>query len=110
MPNCCVAAGCGNMPSDSVSLFRFPKDSHIVRCMDQTSSVNAGGLEPCSVCQWLRQNSSAESNVWFAIQRNRVLTSMAVPSISKHNDDVPEKKPRKLKTPEKPASKMVGPK
>ena len=26
MPNRCGAAGCGNMPSDSVSLFRFPKD------------------------------------------------------------------------------------
>ena len=25
MPNRCVAAGCGNMPSDSVSLFRFSK-------------------------------------------------------------------------------------
>ena len=24
MPNRCVAAGCGNMPSDSVSLLRFP--------------------------------------------------------------------------------------
>ena len=24
MPNRCVAAACGNMPSDSVSLFRFP--------------------------------------------------------------------------------------
>ena len=26
MPNRCVAAGCGNMPSDSISLFHFPKD------------------------------------------------------------------------------------
>ena len=25
MPNRCVAAGCGNMPSDSISLFRFRK-------------------------------------------------------------------------------------
>ena len=25
MPNRCVAAGCGNMPSDSVSFFRFLK-------------------------------------------------------------------------------------
>ena len=25
MSNRCVASGCGNMPSDSVSLFRFPK-------------------------------------------------------------------------------------
>ena len=53
MPNRCVAAGCGNMPSDSVSLFRFPKDPHL-----------------CGV--WTRQ-----------VQRtrvNRVLTSMAVPS------------------------------
>ena len=30
MVNRCVAAGCSNTPSDSVSLFRFPKD-HIVR-------------------------------------------------------------------------------
>ena len=29
MPNRCVAAGCGNMPSDSVSLFRFPKHPHM---------------------------------------------------------------------------------
>ena len=45
----------------------------------------------------LRRNSSAESNVCFAVQRNRVLMSMAVPSIFKHNDDVPEKKSRKSK-------------
>ena len=29
MPNRCVAAGCGNMSSDSVSLFCFPKDPHL---------------------------------------------------------------------------------
>ena len=29
MPNRCVAAACGNMPSDSVSLFRFPKEPHL---------------------------------------------------------------------------------
>ena len=29
MPNCCVAAGFGNMSSESVSLFRFPKDPHL---------------------------------------------------------------------------------
>ena len=29
MPNRCVAAGCENMPSDSVSLFRFPKEPHL---------------------------------------------------------------------------------
>ena len=32
--------------------------------------------------------------------------SMAVPSIFKHNDDVPEKKPRKSKAAEKLASKI----
>ena len=70
MPNRCVAAGCGNMPSDSVSLFRFPKDPHFVRCLDQTSSTNAGELEAffCvgSVqrtfqCRLLRRHSSVES-------------------------------------------------
>ena len=29
MPNRCVATGCGNMPSDSVSLFRYPKDPNL---------------------------------------------------------------------------------
>ena len=29
MPNRYVAAGCGNMPSDSVSLFSFPKDPNL---------------------------------------------------------------------------------
>ena len=29
MPNRCVSAGCRNMPSDSVSLFRFPKDPNL---------------------------------------------------------------------------------
>ena len=29
MPNRCVAAGCGNIPSDSVSLFRFPKHPNV---------------------------------------------------------------------------------
>ena len=41
MPNRCVAAGCVNMPSDSVSLFRFPKDPNL----DQATSANAGALE-----------------------------------------------------------------
>ena len=52
-------------------------------------------------------------NLCFAVQRNRVLTSMelssiTVPLIFKHNDDVPEKKPRKSKAAEKLASKMVN--
>ena len=29
MPNRCVAAGFGNMQSDSVSFFRFPKDPNL---------------------------------------------------------------------------------
>ena len=29
MPNRYVAAGCGNMTSDSVSRFRFPKDPNL---------------------------------------------------------------------------------
>ena len=93
MPNRCVAAGCGNMPSDSVSLFRFPKAPNL--CSVWTRQVERTWVDwkPCSACRLLRRNSSAESNLCFAVQRNRVLTSMAVPSIFKHNDDVPEKKP-----------------
>ena len=29
MLNLCVAAGCGNVSSDSISLFRFHKDPHL---------------------------------------------------------------------------------
>ena len=39
-----------------------------------------GDWKPCSACRLLRRNSSAVSNVCFAVQRNRVLTSMAIPS------------------------------
>ena len=38
--------------------------------------------------------------VCFAVQRNHVLTSMAVPSMFKHNYDIPEKKPQKSKAAE----------
>ena len=63
MPNRYVAAGCGNMPSDSVSLFRFPKDPNL--CGIWTRQVQRTWVDwkPCSGCRLLRRNSSAESNV-----------------------------------------------
>ena len=70
MPNRCVAAGCGNMPSDSCLTFPFSERSTFVRCLDQTSSTNAGELEAFFCvgsmqrtfqCQLLRRHSSVES-------------------------------------------------
>ena len=100
MPNRCVATGCGNMPSDSVSLFRFPKDPNKFFWTRQIQP-HAGALEVTTYsgslpgpfqCRLLRRNSSAESNlICFAVQCNRVLKSTAVP----------EKKPRKSKAAEK---------
>ena len=84
MPNRCVAAGCGNMPSDSVSLFRFPKDPNL--CSVWTIQIqrtqvhwNSGSLPRPFQCRLLRRNSSAECNLCFAVQRNRVLKSTSVP-------------------------------
>ena len=98
MPNRCVAAACGNMPSDSVSLFRFPKEPHLcdlwcsehfsVDCFDDIPSLKA--------------------SLGFAVQRKRVLKSTAVPSIFKRNEHVPEKKARKSTAVEKLAAKRVS--
>ena len=84
MPNRCVAAGCENMPSDSVSLLRFPKDPNscgvwTIHVQRMRAHWNSGSLPRPFQCRLLRRNSSAESNLWFAVQRNRVLKSTAVP-------------------------------
>ena len=59
---------------------------------------NSGSLPRPFQCRLLRRNSSAESNLCFAVQRNCALKSTAVP----------EKKPRKSKAAEKLASKRVN--
>ena len=102
MPNRCVAIGCGNMTSDSVSLFRFAKDPNLCGFWTRQVQPHAGALEVTTYsgslprpfqCRLLQRNSSAESNNYlcFAVQCNRVLKSTAVPG----------KKPRKLKAAEK---------
>ena len=76
---------CGNMPSDSVSLFRFPKDPNLCCVWTRQVERTRVDLKPCLACQLFRRNSSAETiyrgNLCFAVQRNRVLTSMALSSI-----------------------------
>ena len=96
MSNRCVAAGCGNMPSDSVSLFRFPKAPNLCGVWTRQVERTRVDWKPCSACRLLRR----KSNLFFAVQRNNVLTSMAVPSMFKHNYDIPEKKTRKSKAAE----------
>ena len=84
MLNCCVATGCGNMPSDSVSVFHFPKDPNLcgvwtIQVQRTRAPWNSGSLPRPFQCRLLQRNSSAESNLCFAEERNRVLKSMAVP-------------------------------
>ena len=86
MPNRCVAASCGNMPSDSVSLFfRFPKDPNLCGVWTRQVERTQVDWKPCSACRLLQRNSSAEQiyrgNLCFAVQCNRALTSMALSSI-----------------------------
>ena len=56
MPNRSVAAGCGNMPSDSVSLFRFPKDPHLCGVWTRQVQRTRANWKPssASVAEWLR--------------------------------------------------------
>ena len=66
-------------------------------------SGRIGRLEQASLprpfrCRLFQRNTTAESNLCFAVQHNRVLKSTAVA----------EKKPRKLKSTEKRASKNVN--
>ena len=97
MPNCCVAAGFGNMPSDSVSLFRFPKDPHLcgvwTRQVQRTRANWKPSVQRTLQCRLLRRHSSVESKFKvFCTTYKRVLKSTAVPSIFKRNADVAEKK------------------
>ena len=51
MPNRCVAAGCGNMPRDSVSLFRFPKDPNLCGVWTRQVQQTRVDWKPCSACR-----------------------------------------------------------
>ena len=108
MSNRCVAAGSGNMPSDSVSLFRFLKDPHLCSVWTRQVERTRVDWKTCLACRLLRRNSSGESKLCFAVLRNRVLTSMPVESIFKHNYVVPETKPQNSRAAEKRESKMVN--
>ena len=86
MQNRCVAAGCGNISSDSVSLFRFPKDPNLCSVWTRQVERTRVDWKRCLACRLFRRNSTrAETiyrgNLCFAVQRNRVLTSMALSSI-----------------------------
>ena len=52
MPNRCVAIGCGNMPSDSVSLFRFPEDPNLCGFRTRQVQPHAGALEVTTYSEW----------------------------------------------------------
>ena len=81
-----VAAGCGDMPSDTVSLFRFPKDPNLCGVWTRQVERTLVDWKPRSPYRLLRRNSSAETiyrgNLCFAVQRTRVLMSMALSSIN----------------------------
>ena len=117
MPNRCVAAGCGNMPSDSVSLFRFPKDPHLCGVWTRQVQRTRANWKPSSASVLCSEHFSVDcfddipalkASLVFAVQRKRVLKSTAVPSIFKRSADVPEKKARKSTAVEKLASKRVS--
>ena len=116
MPNRCVAAGCGNMPSDSISLFRFPKDPHLCSVWTRQGRTRAN-WKPSSASVLCSEHFSVDcfddipalkASLGFAVQRKHVLKSTAVPSIFKRNADVPEKKARKSTAVEKLESKKVS--
>ena len=60
MSNRCVAAGCGNMPIDIVSLSRFPKAPNVCGVWTRQVERTRVDWKPCSACRLLRRNSSAE--------------------------------------------------
>ena len=117
MPNRCVAAGCGNMPSDVVTLFRFPKDPNLCGVWArQVQRTRAHDWKPSSasvLCSdhftvdCFDETPALKASLGFAVQRKRVLKSTAVPSIFKRNDDIrlPEKNLRKSKAIDKLSSK-----
>ena len=117
MPNRCVAAACGNMPSDSVSLFRFPKEPHLCDLWTRQVQRTRGNWKPTSASVLCSEHFSVDcfddipslkASLGFAVQRKRVLKSTAVPSIFKRNEHVPEKKARKSTAVEKLAAKRVS--
>ena len=59
MPNRCVAAGCGNMTSDSVSLFLFPKDPNLCGLWTRQAQQTQVDWKPA--CRLLRRNSRVQA-------------------------------------------------
>ena len=117
MPNRCVATGCGNMPSDSISLFRFPKDPHLCGVWTRQVQRTRANWKPSSASVLCSEHFSVDcfddipalkASLGFAVQRKHVLKSTAILSIFKRNADVPEKKARKSTVVEKLASKRVS--
>ena len=80
MPNRCVAAGCGNMSSDSVSLFRFPKDPHLCGVWTRQVQRTRVNWKPASVLcsehfsvDCYDDIPALKASLGFAVQRKRVL-------------------------------------
>uniref|UniRef100_UPI00358F5049 uncharacterized protein n=1 Tax=Myxine glutinosa TaxID=7769 RepID=UPI00358F5049 len=116
MPSRCVAAGCSNCPSETVSVFKFPKD---VKLRDiwtkQVQRTRAKWMPTSSsvLCSehferhCFNEIPQLKASLGFAVQHKRVLIPSAVPSIFVRSAEKPDKKMRKSKAAEKLATKRV---
>uniref|UniRef100_UPI0035900BE7 THAP domain-containing protein 10-like n=1 Tax=Myxine glutinosa TaxID=7769 RepID=UPI0035900BE7 len=114
MPSRCVAAGCSNCPSETVSVFKFPKD---VKLRDiwtkQVQRTRAKWMPTSSsvLCSehferhCFNEIPQLKASLGFVVQHKRVLIPSAVPSIFVRSAEKPDKKTRKSKAAEKLATK-----
>ena len=65
MPNRCVADACGNMPSDSVSLFRFPKEPHLCDLWTRQVQRTRANWKPTSASVLCSEHFSVDCFFFF---------------------------------------------
>ena len=79
---CCVAAGFGNMPSDSVSLFSFPKDPHFCGVWTREVQRRRANWKPSFASVLFSEHFSVDcfddipalkASLGFSLQRKRAL-------------------------------------
>ena len=108
MPNRCVAAGCSSIPSDEVTLYKFPKDPVLrkkwIEQVKRTRDRWSGPSENSSLCSnhftddCYEQSSVIQNS--FGIKVRMKLKSKAVPTIFKRRLDADSSGPKakKLRT------------
>ena len=86
MVNRCVAAGCSNVPSDRVSLFRFPKDKALMSKWDKQVQRTRDRLkltEHSYLCSdhFIEDCFEVDFSSKIAIKKRRQLRPGAIPTI-----------------------------